>query len=53
MKGRRDHLAPFEGDIDLNQFMPYFGPDIIRVVESKPFASTADMKSAVSELKKS
>jgi len=52
MEGRRDHLAPFEGDMDLNKFLPYFGTDIIRVVESKPFASPALMKDAVSALKK-
>ncbi len=52
IKGRRDHLAPFDGDMDLGKFLPYFGPDVLRVVESKPFASIAQMKVAVFDLKK-
>jgi len=51
IKGRRDHLAPFEGDMDLNKYLPYFGTNIIKVVESKPFASTDFMKEAVTKLK--
>ena len=53
IKGKRDHLAPFEGDMDLNRFLPYFGPNILKVVESKPIASTSSMKVAVFDLKKS
>ena len=52
IKGKRDHLAPFDGDMDLNPFLSYFGPDVLRVVESKPFASAAQMKVAVFQLKK-
>jgi len=51
IKGRRDHLAPFEGDMDLNKFLPYFGPNIIKVVESKPFASSDLINDAVIKLK--
>ena len=52
IKGKKDHLAPFDGDMDLNAFLPFFGPDVLRVVESKSFASHALMKIAVFELKK-
>ncbi len=51
IKGRRDHLAPFEGDMDLNKFLPYFRSNILKVVESKPFASIDYMKEAVTKLK--
>jgi len=51
IKGRRDHLAPFEGDMDLDELLPYFGPDVIRVVESKPFAAIDMIKEAVNKLK--
>jgi len=50
VKGKRDHLAPFEGDMDLNKFLPYFGSDILKVIESKPFASVDLMKEAVVKL---
>jgi hypothetical protein len=49
--GRRDHLAPFEGDMDLNKLLPYFHSDIIKVVESKPFASVDLVRDAVNKLK--
>ncbi len=51
MKGRRDHLAPFEGDMDFNPFQIYLSNDIIKVVESKPFAAMDLMKEAVDKLK--
>jgi len=51
IRGRRDHLAPFEGDMDLEQYLPYFGPEVIKVVESKPFANEGQMKEAVERLK--
>jgi len=51
MKGRRDHLAPFEGDMDFDQFLTYLEPHVIKVVESKPFASVDLMKEAVNKLK--
>ncbi len=50
MKGRRDHLAPFEGDMNLKKLLPYFHKDVIRVVESKPFASYDEIKSIVAKL---
>ena len=31
----RDHLIPFDGDMDLERFLPYFSADIIKVVESR------------------
>ena len=50
VKGKRDHLAPFEGDMDLDQYLPYFGPDILKVVESKPFAAADFIQDAVYRL---
>ena len=50
VKGRRDHLAPFEGDMDLNKFLPYFESNVLKVVESKPFASIDLMKESVAKL---
>jgi len=51
IKGRRDHLAPFEGDMDLNKYLPFFGDNVVRVVESKPFASADLIKAAIDKLK--
>jgi len=51
IKGRRDHLAPFDGDMDLDQLLPYFSSDIVTVVESKPFADMNQMQAAVGKLK--
>jgi len=51
IKGRRDHLAPFEGDMNLSKFLPYFGWNVLRVVESKPFASAKLIEEAVAKLK--
>jgi sugar phosphate isomerase/epimerase len=53
IKGKRDHLAPFEGDMDLDPFLPYFGPDVLKVVESKPFAAVDLIQEAVYKLKDS
>jgi len=50
MTGRRDHYAPFEGDLDLNALLPYFGPNVLRVIESKPHASVEYMKEAIKKL---
>jgi hypothetical protein len=49
--GKRDHMAPFDGDMDLNKWMPYFGKDIIKVVEAK-FATEEQLRNAVAKLKK-
>ncbi len=53
IRGRRDHLAPFEGDMQLSKFLPYFGWNILKVVESKPFASADLIKEAVAKLQNS
>lgn len=50
MEGRRDHLAPFEGDLKLDHYLPFFTEDIIKVVESKPFANPELIKEAVQKL---
>jgi len=51
IRGRRDHLAPFEGDMELSKFLPYFGWNVLKVVESKPFASAELIEEAVAKLK--
>jgi len=51
IRGRRDHLAPFEGDMKLSKFLPYFGWNVLKVVESKPFASADLIEEAVAKLK--
>lgn len=51
IQGRRDHLAPFEGDMDLDRYLPYFGSNVLRVIESKPFASEELIRAAVEKLK--
>jgi len=51
IKGRRDHLAPFEGDMDLNKYLTYFEGGVLKIVESKPFASLDLIKAAVSKLR--
>jgi len=50
IKGRRDHLAPFEGDMNFDKLLPYFKPGTLRVIESKPFASVDLLKTAVTKL---
>jgi len=50
VKGRRDHLAPFEGDMNLKQYLPYFMDPVIRVVESKNFADEELIQQAVKKL---
>ncbi|OGX34361.1 MAG: hypothetical protein A3C36_07635 [Omnitrophica WOR_2 bacterium RIFCSPHIGHO2_02_FULL_52_10] len=51
IKGKKDHLAPFEGDMDLNAFLPFFNEHVIKVVESKSFADDEMMRAAVARLK--
>jgi len=46
----RDHKAPFDGDMDLEALLPYFGPEVIRVIEPKANAPAELVKSSVSRL---
>ena len=46
MLGRRDHLAPFEGDFDLDPLLAFFRDPVIRVIESKPVATSEAIKAA-------
>ena len=46
MHETRDHLAPFDGDLDLNPLLPFFPKDMIRVIESR-YASVEQIKAAV------
>lgn len=50
IEGRRDHMAPFTGDMDLAKLMPYFGKNIIKVVETK-YATEEQLKNSVNLLK--
>jgi sugar phosphate isomerase/epimerase len=50
IQGRRDHMAPFDGDMDLNKVKPFLNPKIIKVIESKPGASFELIKAAVKRL---
>jgi len=50
MKGKRDHLAPFEGDMDLEPYLSYFTDPVIKVVESKKFADEKLIRQAVKRL---
>ncbi len=49
--GKRDHMAPFDGDMDLEKWMPYFGNGVIKVVETK-YADEKQLRNAVTHLKK-
>jgi len=51
IKGTKDHLAPFEGSMDLERYLPYFGPGVLKVIEAKPYASTELIHDAVIRLK--
>jgi len=48
VKVLRDHLAPFEGDMDLSDKLPYF-KNVIRVIEAR-FATDDQIKDAVGKL---
>lgn len=50
INGRRDHLAPFEGDMNLKQYLSYFIDPVIRVVEAKNFADEILIQQAVKKL---
>lgn len=50
VKVLRDHLAPFDGDMDLNKFLPYFGGDIVRVIESR-FATVDQIREGLERLR--
>ncbi|OGX18527.1 MAG: hypothetical protein A2Y04_03355 [Omnitrophica WOR_2 bacterium GWC2_45_7] len=49
MKGVRDHLAPFEGDLDLKKVLPFIKKKTLRVIETR-HASYGKMKAAVKKL---
>jgi len=51
MRDARDHLAPFDGDMDLHKYLKYFHKDVHKVIESR-FADEKQMKKAIEQLKK-
>ncbi len=50
MQIARDHLAPFDGDLDLNKVFPYLKKDLIKVIEAR-HATPEQIKVAVERLK--
>lgn len=50
VKGLRDHNAPFCGDFDLDEFLPYFNDDVIKVIESR-LGSFDELVAAVQKFK--
>ena len=52
VRGCRDHLSPFESDLDLNIIVPYVKKDTIKVVESHHSASREDLIIARERLEK-
>lgn len=48
--GRKDHQAPFEGDMKLETYLPYF-KNVIRVVECKPYVTLENLKASCAKLK--
>ena len=51
IKVTRDHLAPFDGDMDLDKLLSYFPDRLIRVVEAR-YATEDQIKTAVLKLKR-
>jgi sugar phosphate isomerase/epimerase len=49
MKIARDHLAPFDGDLDFDKIKPFLAPSIIKVVEAR-YATAEQLKVAYSRL---
>lgn len=49
MKVARDHLAPFDGDMDLNKILPFIKSHMYRVIEAR-HATPAQIKEAVQKL---
>jgi sugar phosphate isomerase/epimerase len=49
IKSTRDHLAPFDGDLDFAKISSYFAQPIIKVVEAR-YATAEQIKSAYSRL---
>ena len=48
----RDHLAPFDGDMDLEKYLPYFKKkDCLRVIEAR-YADLDQIKNGIGKLKK-
>lgn len=52
MEGRRDHMAPFDGDMDLNKIKSFLHKGVLKVIESKPWVTPELMKTAVERLTK-
>ncbi len=49
MKEARDHLAPFDGDLDLTEILPLLKDNIYRVIEAR-YATLEQIKTAVDKL---
>jgi len=51
MKVWRDHLAPYDGDMDIEKYLPYFKGDMIKVIEAR-YADAAQVQNGVEKLLK-
>lgn len=51
-RGLRDHLAPFDGDLDLERIVPFMNAHHIKVIESHSGATPQQIKDAVKRLEK-
>lgn len=49
MRQLRDHLAPFDGDMELSQALPYLKDDMIKVIEAR-HATLEQLKSGIEKL---
>ena len=50
MLGVRDHMAPFEGDLDLNKVLPFMNGSILKVIEAR-YATKEQIKAAWERLR--
>ncbi|MCR4336441.1 MAG: sugar phosphate isomerase/epimerase [Candidatus Omnitrophica bacterium] len=52
VQGIKDHLAPFQGDFDLEKVLPFVKAEHIKVIEASSVATVEQMKAAVEKFKK-
>ena len=52
IKRERDHLAPFDGDMDFNKILPFLNNNIPCIIESK-YATAQQIKFAILQIRNS